>query len=100
MELNFSKELRVSKAALNIAKVNKYFIEFCKFPITMQDQCKSRIVKIGAVQSSIVASTKAPVDVQRHEIFNKVEEIIEAAAAENVNILCLPEMWSESNVAN
>lgn len=53
-----------------------------------------RVVKVGCIQSSIVAPTSAPAAVQKEEIFYKVTGMIEAAADAKVNILCLPELWS------
>lgn len=54
-----------------------------------------RIVRVGAVQNSIVTETSAQVDVQRNAIYNKIEKIIKAAANSGVNVLCLQEAWSE-----
>lgn len=53
-----------------------------------------RIVKVGAVQNSIAASTTDPISIQRNKLHEKIGKIIDAAGADNVNILCLQEAWS------
>lgn len=90
-----SNELPVSAAAQKIADANNFVIKSYKFDAIKEDLRKPRIVKIGAVQSSIVAPTTAPVSEQRDKIFEKIGKIIDAAAADNVNILCLQEFWSK-----
>ena len=87
----------VSDAAKKIADANNFVIQSYKFDAIKEDLRKPRIVRIGAVQTSIVAPTTAPVSEQREKIFEKIGKIIDAAAAENVNILCLQELWSELN---
>lgn len=54
-----------------------------------------RILRIGAVQTSFAADSSEPFEVQRAKVFTRIETLIEAASAEGVNILCLPEMWCE-----
>lgn len=91
---SFSQPLEASNIAQIIANDNNFIIKSYRFLPTDNNP---KIVKIGSIQSSIVAPTTAPVNKQRKIIFQKVERIIEAAAVENVNILCLPEMWCELN---
>ncbi|KAJ6640019.1 Beta-ureidopropionase [Pseudolycoriella hygida] len=55
---------------------------------------KPRIVRIAAVQNSIVKPTTETVAVQRDALHEKISKIIQAAAASNVNILCLQEAWT------
>jgi beta-ureidopropionase len=52
------------------------------------------IFQIAAVQHSIVLPTTEPIIAQRQAIFNKIAKLIEAAAASNVNIICLAETWN------
>lgn len=49
------------------------------------------------MQHAIVKPTTDSIQVQRDAIHEKIARIIEAAAASNVNILCLQEVWSELN---
>lgn len=85
----------VSAAAQKIAAANNFVIKSFGFEAIKEDLRKPRITRIGAVQTSIVEPTSAPVSVQREKIFEKIAKIIEAAAADNVNILCLQELWSK-----
>lgn len=85
----------ISAAAQKIADANNFVIQSYGFPAIKEDLRKPRIVKVAGVQTSIVAPTSAPVSVQRQKIMEKIGKIIEAAAADNVNILCLQELWSE-----
>jgi len=87
-------ELKVSQAAQKIAEANNFVIKSYGFEAIKEDLRKPRIVRIGAVQTSIVAPTTAPVSAQRDKIFAKIGKIVEAAAADNVNILCLQELWT------
>lgn len=90
-----SNELPIAAAAQKIADANNFVIQSYGFEAIKEDLRKPRVVRIGAVQTSIAASTSAPVSVQREKVFEKIGKIIEAAAADNVNILCLQELWSE-----
>jgi len=87
-------ELPISAAAQKIADANNFVIQSYGFPAIKEDLRKPRIVKVAGVQTSIVAPTSAPVSVQRQKIMEKIGKIIEAAAADNVNILCLQELWT------
>lgn len=64
------------------------------FAARKEEYRTSRVVKVGVIQHSIVASTDKPVLEQRQAIFDKVRKIIDVAAKESVNILCLQEAWS------
>lgn len=50
---------------------------------------------MAAVQHSIVLPTTDKVSAQRDAIVEKVTNIVEAAAASNVNIICFQEAWSK-----
>jgi len=87
-------ELPVSAEAQAIADANNFVIKTYGFEAIKEDLRKLRTVRIGAVQSSIVAPTTAPVSEQRDKIFAKIGKIIDAAAIDKVNILCLQELWT------
>lgn len=89
----YSNELPISSTGQNLASENNFTIKAYKFDAIKEDLRKPRIVRIGAVQTSLAAPTTESVGVQRQKIFEKVGKIIEAAASENVNILCLQELW-------
>lgn len=56
---------------------------------------KPRRVRVAAVQNSIALSPSEPVHSQISAIHCKIAKFIEAAAASDVNILCLQELWSK-----
>lgn len=62
------------------------------------EECREpRIVRIAAVQHAIVEPTTEKVNIQRDALHAKIGKIIQAAAASNVNIVCLQEAWSQYN---
>lgn len=93
--LTFSQELPISPKGQKLASENDFVIKAYKFEAIKEDLRKPRIVRIGAIQTSLAAPTTDPVGVQRQKIFDKVAKIIDAAAAEGVNVLCLQELWCE-----
>lgn len=55
---------------------------------------RPNITRIGLIQNRIHESTSAPINAQFDAIYNRIEKIIEAAAAAGVNVLCLQEAWT------
>ncbi|CAJ0929697.1 unnamed protein product, partial [Mesorhabditis belari] len=53
-----------------------------------------RKVRIAAIQNAIVLPTTYPVAEQRHAIFMRIEQLIDAAALCGANIVCLQEAWT------
>lgn len=90
-----SCELQVSEGAKKIAGSNNFEVKSYEFTALKEDLRRPRIVKVGAVQTSIVCPTAAPIHEQRDAIFSKIGKIIDAAGADNVNVICLQEAWSE-----
>ncbi|GAB0093166.1 beta-ureidopropionase [Sergentomyia squamirostris] len=88
------KIIELSAETLKIASENDFEVKGYRFEAEREDTRPSRIVRVGAVQNSIVAKTTEPVDVQRNAIFQKIEKIIKAAASSGVNVLCLQEAWT------
>ena len=74
---------------------NDFVVKSYEFKAIKEDLRKPRIVKIGAIQNSIVLPTSDPIHKQRDAIFERVGKLIDTAALENVNVLCLQELWSE-----
>lgn len=95
MNPSSSNALEICETAKKIASENNFEVKSFGFDALAEDLRKPRVVKIGAVQNSIVAETTAPIGVQRDQIFKKIGKIIEAAGADNVNVLCLQEAWSK-----
>ncbi len=55
------------------------------------------MVKVAAVQHAVAEPLTDPINVQKRKTFEKVGRIIDAAAAEGVNILCLQELWCKAS---
>lgn len=86
--------LFISSVAAQKAASNGFEIKAYDFPARKEECRKPRIVRLGLIQHSIAISTDNPITQQRLAIFEKVQKIISAAAAEQVNILCLQEAWN------
>uniref|UniRef100_A0A1L8E2G6 Beta-ureidopropionase n=1 Tax=Nyssomyia neivai TaxID=330878 RepID=A0A1L8E2G6_9DIPT len=88
------KTIVLSGETLKIAQENDFEVKGYRFGAEKEHLRSPRIVRVGAVQNSIVTETSAQVDVQRNAIYNKIEKIIKAAANSGVNVLCLQEAWT------
>jgi beta-ureidopropionase len=96
LKLKFCRnQLPISENARKIAEANNFEVKSYKFDALKEDLRQPRIVRIGAVQNSIVLGTSEPINKQRDAIFEKIGKIIDSAALENVNVLCLQEAWSK-----
>lgn len=85
----FSHELKIDDAAKKIADANNFSIQSYSFDALRENLRAPRIVKVGAVQNCIAASTTDPIGVQRDKIFEKIGNILDAAGADGVQVLCL-----------
>lgn len=54
-----------------------------------------RRVRVAVIQNGIVLPTTAPVEDQRHAIYERVGTMVEAASQAGANIVCFQEAWSE-----
>lgn len=48
---------------------------------------------VAVVQNSVVKPTTDPITVQRSSLHEKITKIVEAAALNNVNVICFQETW-------
>ena len=55
-------------------------------------------VKIGLIQNQVVLPTDSPIQAQVSALHRRIGSIIETAARAGVNIVCLQEAWSESEL--
>lgn len=85
--------MTITKDAEKLAKENDFVIKAYQFEAIKEDTRKPRTVKIAAVQHAVSAPLSDPVGEQKRKTFEKVGKIIDAAAKEGVNILCLQELW-------
>ncbi|KAG6444960.1 hypothetical protein O3G_MSEX003626 [Manduca sexta] len=87
-------ELQITKNTIELANNNNFEISAYDFPAKYEETRKSRIVKVGIIQHSIVLPTDSKITEQKSSIFEKIGVIISAAASEGVNIICLQEAWN------
>lgn len=77
-------------AGESTAKVAGYAFERSK------EQLRApRVVRVGAIQHKIALSPSAPVKDQISAAHKKIGDIIDAAGACGVNVLCMQEAWSK-----
>lgn len=86
--------LDLPAATISLATDNDFEIKGYRISAQKEHIRKPRVVRVGAIQNSIVLPTTAPVDKQREAIWNKIRTIIKAAAAAEVNIICMQEAWT------
>lgn len=85
-------ELKLKESTIEASK--KHGFEVAAFTFNAAKEVRiTNIVKVGLVQHSVVLPTNEPINKQRNATFDKVEHIIDNAAAEGVQILCLQEAW-------
>lgn len=87
-------EISIKKPNSELANENKFEIEAYEFTAKKEETRKPRVVKVGLIQHSIAIPTDRSIVEQRQAIFEKVQKILECAAGEDVNIVCLQEAWS------
>lgn len=88
-------KIDLDKETMRLASENNFEVKGYAFYAQPEDLRKPRMVRVAAVQNSIVAATTEPVHVQRDAMHARITTFIQAAAASDVNILCLQELWSE-----
>ncbi|XP_017481764.1 PREDICTED: beta-ureidopropionase [Rhagoletis zephyria] len=86
--------LELPEASVSLASDHDFEIKGYRLSAQKEQIRKPRIVRVGAIQNSIVLPTTAPVDKQREAIWNKIRIIIKAAAKADVNIICMQEAWT------
>lgn len=87
-------EIKVSENARQHAKDNKYELGAYEITTPKEQLRKERITRIGAIQTNFPASTSLPIKEQLKINFDRYEKIIEGAALNGVNVLCLQETWT------
>ncbi|CAG5059329.1 unnamed protein product [Parnassius apollo] len=86
-------KIKLKQTSLTASEKYNLEVAAYTFPALNEEVRKPRVVKLGLVQHSIVLSTSESILDQKKSIFNKVENIINVAASEGVQILCLQETW-------
>lgn len=90
-----SHEIELAGTTKKICAENSFEVRAFKFDAHCEQSHAQRIVRVAAVQHSIVMPTSVEIPAQRNALFEKIEKLIRAAAASKVNILCLAEAWSK-----
>jgi dihydropyrimidinase len=88
------KEISVNKDAEMISKDNNFEIQAYKMDGLKEEIRKAKLVKIAAIQNSIVLPTNSNVNLQKQAIHEKLEKIITSAYKAGVNIIGLQELWN------
>jgi beta-ureidopropionase len=87
--------LELSSEAIELCTKKNYDLQgYSMSPAAKEQLRKPRIVRIGAIQNSIVLPTIEPLVDQRDAIFKKIDELLYAASLCKVNIVCLQEAWT------
>ncbi len=79
---------------MELSKSLNFDLQAYSIEAALEQTRPPRLVRIGAIQHSIVLPTTAPVIKQREAIFEKVGQLIYAASLMRCNIVCLQEAWN------
>ncbi|KAI6194194.1 Beta-ureidopropionase [Aphelenchoides besseyi] len=97
IRLIYGKELETlefDEKLQNLSETDKFQVAGFRFTAASEHLRSPRVVRVAAIQNSIVEPTTEPVDVQRNAIHQRVAKMIEAAAEAKANIICLQEAWT------
>ncbi|CAJ0582452.1 unnamed protein product, partial [Mesorhabditis spiculigera] len=86
--------LEIPAKALDAAEKASFEIKGFTVEAQREQLRAPRKVRIAAIQNAIVLPTTYPIAEQRHAIFMRVEQLIDAAAIAGANIACLQEAWT------
>ncbi|KAI6184242.1 Upb-1 [Aphelenchoides bicaudatus] len=86
--LTFDDELK------KVADEQNFHLDGYKFEASSEQLRAPRLVKVAAIQNSIIEPTDAPIQQQRDAIYKRVGQLIEAAAKGGANVICMQEAWT------
>ena len=90
------RKLSLNQEAQDLADTHNFQLVGYQFAAEKEDTRAPRIVRVGLVQNEIVVKdTSENVVVQREALYQRMAEIIKAAALAQVNVLCFQEAWSK-----
>jgi beta-ureidopropionase len=84
----------IAEEVAGVAKANHFEIKAFKFPHQPEQMRPPRFVRVGLIQNCIGAATNAPLLEQYKAIEKKIGNMLAAAAAMKVNVVCLQEAWT------
>lgn len=76
------------------AEARDFDVAAYKFRAAPEQRRAPRVVRVGVIQTQIVASTSAPVDEQFQALADRTVDIIHAAGQLGTNVLGLQEAWT------
>ncbi|XP_065664113.1 beta-ureidopropionase [Hydra vulgaris] len=87
-------KISLTEDSISFAADNNF--EICGYKMTalQEEERPPRIVRVAAIQNKIVLPTDAPILEQIKAIHERAKLFIEAAASNQVNILCFQEAWT------
>ncbi len=91
----FSHDIVLDLETIKLSEQYNFEARGFSFTAEPEEVREPRIVRIAAVQNSIVEPTTRKINVQRDALHMKISKIIQAAAASKVNVICLQEAWSQ-----
>ena len=71
-----------------------YEVKMYKVTCPEEQLRAKRLVRVAAVQNAILLPTDAPIQAQYDALCERIERLINAAAAAKTNVLCLQEAWT------
>lgn len=86
--------IEVPEETMAIAAKHGFEVRAFSIPAQKEQLRAPRIVRVAAIQNSICVETTAPLEAQRQAIYDKITNIIKAAAAAKANIVCMQEAWT------
>eukprot|EP00667_Euglena_gracilis_P011446 EG_transcript_11709 len=86
--------LPIPTEAQELARLHKFEIQAYKVPCREEELRAPRIVRVAGIQNAIALAPAEPVAAQRAALWAKVQRLLEAAAALQVNVVCLQEAWT------
>jgi len=88
------RELALDDAVGDAAREGDFDLKAFAFEASREQMRLKRVTRIGLMQNKIVLTTTAPVKEQRGAMWKRCCEMIDAAGAARVNVLCLQEAWT------
>lgn len=89
-----ASSLSLPEPTVQLGAESNFQVAGYKFACDAESVRAPRVVRVGLVQNSVDCDTSLPVLEQYKHIEGKIEKIIAAAGAANVNVLCLQEAWT------
>ena len=86
--------LPIAAEAQALADAHDFEVKAFKFHAAPEQRRAPREVRVGVIQTQIVAPTDAPIVEQYEAIRDRTGLLIEAAAKMGTNVLCLQEAWT------